>query len=376
MEASFRSAAETHRTGSSTMPTAAFLSREVFQEEQRRIFSRRWLCVGRESDLPNPGDFLQVRPVGRSILITRDENGNLHGLYNVCRHRGAQLCTEESGNLSRTIQCAYHGWTYTLDGRLLAAPQMKGCDGFELADHALHRVWVDTWEGFVFVNLHPAPEPLDVWLGPLVGRFSRFNLPALRRADRIEYDLAVNWKLLFQNYSECQHCPLVHPELSEISPFRSGANDLSEGPFLGGYMEIVEEAASMSLSGGAVGVPVGALPPEDHHRVYYYSIFPNLLLSLHPDYAMAHVIWPLAPDRSRVVCEWHFHPDSLADPRYDPSDAVSFWDTTNRQDWHVCELNQKGIESGGYRPGPYFPSESLLAAFDEEYRRHMEDESP
>jgi glycine betaine catabolism A len=371
METVFRSAAETFKAGSFTMSSEAFVSANVFEEEQRRIFSRRWVCIGRESDVERPGDFIHVRPAGKSILVTRDHNGALHGLYNVCRHRGAQLCSDESGRFSRTIQCQYHGWTYTLDGQLHGAPQMKGCEGFDPEDHSLGRVAVDVWEGFLFVNLGPDPEPLDEWLGPLVGRFSRFNLPTLRRFDRIEYDLPVNWKLLFQNYSECQHCPLVHPELSNISPYRSGANDLSQGPFLGGFMEIVEEAASMSMSGGAAGVPVGDLPPEDFHRVYYYSIFPNLLLSLHPDYAMAHTIWPLAPDRSRVVCEWHFHPGSIDNPDCNPSDAVAFWDTTNRQDWHVCELNQRGVASGNYRPGPYFPQESLLAAFDEEYRRHM-----
>jgi len=371
MEGIFRNSAETFKEGSYTLHAEAFLSQEVFREEQRRIFSRHWVCIGRESDLPDGGDFLHVRPGGKSILVTRDHEGGLHGLYNVCRHRGAQLCSEESGTFSRTIQCQYHGWTYTLDGRLLGAPQLKGCEGFDPADHGLGRVAVDVWEGFLFVNLHPEPEPLHEWLGPLVGRFARFNLPTLRRAERIEYDLPVNWKLLFQNYSECQHCPLIHPELSGISPYRSGSNDLSEGPFLGGYMEIVEDAESMSMSGHAVGVPVGNLPPEDFHRVYYYSVFPNLLLSLHPDYAMAHTIWPLAPDRSRVVCEWHFHPDSLEDPAYNPFDAVEFWDMTNRQDWYVCELNQRGIESGGYRPGPYFPHESLLVAFDEEYVRHM-----
>jgi glycine betaine catabolism A len=372
MEAVFRSASDIYRQGSTTMPAAAFTSDAVFQAERERVFSKLWVCVGREEDVADPGDFIHVQPAGRSILVTRDEEGRLNGLYNACRHRGARLCDEDSGSFSRTIQCMYHGWAYTLDGRLRAAPQMKGCEGFHLADHGLERVQLDTWEGFIFLNLAQDPEPLERWLGPLVGRFSRFNLPSLQRGDRVEYDLPVNWKLLFQNYSECQHCPLVHPELSEISPFRSGANDLSEGPFLGGYMEIVEEAQSMSLSGGAVGLPVGELPPEDHHRVYYYSIFPNLLLSLHPDYAMAHTVWPLAPNRSRVVCEWHFHPDSLADGDFNPGDAVAFWDTTNRQDWHVCELNQQGVESGGYVPGPYFPQEALLAAFDAEYRKHME----
>jgi Rieske 2Fe-2S family protein len=109
---------------------------------------------------------------------------------------------------------------------------------------------------------------------------------------------------------------------------------------------------------------------EDHHRVFYYSIFPNLLLSLHPDYVMVHQLWPQSPDRTLIECDWFFHPEAAAGtdaPGYNPDDAVAFWDMTNQQDWHVCELSQKGISSRAYRPGPYSPRESIPAAWDREY---------
>lgn len=253
---------------------------------------------------------------------------------------------------------------------------MDEVEEFDPAEHSLGRVAVGTWEGLVFVNLASDPQPLEDWLAPLVGRFSRFNIPRLRRARRLSYDVDANWKLLFQNYSECQHCPLIHPELSEKSPYTSGVNDLTEGPILGGYMEIGEGAASMSMSGGRVGAPLGDLPEADLGRVYYYSIFPNLLLSLHPDYVMTHRLRPEAPARTRIACDFHFHPDSLRQPGFDPSDALEFWDRTNRQDWSICERNQRGVGSEGYEPGPYFPRESLLAAWDREYRRQMKRGAP
>ncbi|HKG92964.1 MAG TPA: RHO alpha subunit C-terminal catalytic domain-containing protein, partial [Gemmatimonadaceae bacterium] len=200
---------------------------------------------------------------------------------------------------------------------------------------------------------------------PLVGKFARFNLPALVAARRIEYDVAANWKLVVQNYSECYHCAPVHPELVKLSPATSGENDLVSGPFLGGFMTIAQEGGSLTESGRACGAPVGELPAEDHRRVYYYSLFPNVLLSLHPDYVMCHTLWPQGPARTRIVCEWLFHPDTL-DPSsgFDPDDGVRFWDATNRQDWHVCELSQRGVSSRAYRPGPYSRRESLSVAFD------------
>ena len=198
------------------------------------------------------------------------------------------------------------------------------------------------------------------------------GIAALRPFTRIEYDVRANWKLIVQNYSECQHCPIIHPALIRLSPYDSGANDLIEGPFLGGYMTIEHEGGSMTASGRACGVPVADLPAEDHGRVYYYSAFPTLLLSLHPDYVMYHTLWPQAPDRTRIACEWLFHPESLTSAACDPADAVAFWDETNRQDWHICEESQLGVSSRRYTPGPYSPRESLLAAWDVEYRRQLD----
>jgi Rieske 2Fe-2S family protein len=156
----------------------------------------------------------------------------------------------------------------------------------------------------------------------------------------------------------------VHPALVKISPADSGANDLSSGPFLGGYMEV--KGGSMTLSGRTCSIPVGELPAEDLHRVYYYTIFPNMLLSLHPDYVMVHAVWPQSPERTLIECHWLFHPDASAHPGFDPDDGVAFWDRTNREDWHICEQSQLGVSSRAYTPGPYSPRESISAAFDRE----------
>lgn len=239
---------------------------------------------------------------------------------------------------------------------------------FDRSNYSLHNVALAFWEGFIFINLCANPEPFAKVFAPVLGKFSPWNIPSLRSAKRVEYDVAANWKLVFQNYSECYHCPLVHPSLAKLTPYDAGENDLHEGPFLGGFMPIAQ-AHSLTMSGSACGLPVGNLRPKEHQRVYYYSLFPNMLLSLHPDYVMYHTVWPLAPNRVRLTCDWLFHPDSFAEPNFNPNDAIEFWDMTNRQDWQVCELSQLGISSRKYQPGPYSPRESIPAAFDREYLR-------
>ncbi len=322
---------------------------------------------GRSDEIPNPGDYVLRQLGDAGVLILRDKAGRVRGFHNTCRHRGTRLCEAASGNVGERIVCPYHSWTYALDGRLIGAPSTADIEGFEKADYPLHAVHVAVWEGFVFMNLATDPEPFAEAFAPLMEKFSRFNLPALLTARRVEYDVQANWKLLFQNYSECYHCSPVHPALVKLSPATSGENDLIDGPFLGGFMTINESVGSMTMSGRACGVPVStALDADDHRRVYYYSIFPNMLLSLHPDYVMFHTLWPVGPQRTMITCGWMFHEDTLRDPQFDPDDGVKFWDMTNRQDWHICEESQRGILSPAYRPGPYSPRESLSVAFDRE----------
>ena len=190
-----------------------------------------------------------------------------------------------------------------------------------------------------------------------------------------------NWKLIFENYSECYHCPGVHPTLAKLTPYDSAENDLCEGPFLGGFMPITK-GKSLTMSGNACALPVGDPPSQSYgaagikaenaERVFYYSIFPNMLLSMHPDYVMVHQLWPKSPERTLILCDWLFHPEAFDRADFHPDDAVEFWDMTNKQDWHVCELSQQGIASRAYQPGPYSPRESIPAAWDREYLRHME----
>jgi Rieske 2Fe-2S family protein len=352
-----------------TLHSHYYTSESIFREELERIFYQRWVCVGREEQIQNPGDYFVQNIGDESLIINRDRSGAVNAFYNVCRHRGARLCANESGHFRETIQCPYHAWTYSLDGRLIGAPNMTDTAGFNKRDHPLHNACIETWQGFLFVNLDPEPEPLSLAFAPLDGKFDRWDVAGLRIARRIHYDVQANWKLLTENYSECYHCPLVHPALAKLSPYDSGQNDLFSGPYLGGYMLINED--SLTMTGDTHRPPLGQVSGDDLHRVYYYSLFPNTLLSLHPDYVMFHTLWPQSPGRTLITCEWLFDPETMARPDFSADDAVEFWDMTNRQDWHICQEAQIGMKSRVYRPGPLSAEEILPAAFDQEVLRAL-----
>jgi Rieske 2Fe-2S family protein len=367
----FLKTTDAYKQGARTLPGRYYTTPEILSEEAERIFRRQWICVGRAEAIAGAGDYVVVEIAGESIIVLRDQTGERRAFYNVCRHRGTRLCEATHGRLSETIQCPYHAWTYALDGRLIGAPHMNEVAGFDKKEYPLHRVALAEWEGFLFVNLARDAEPLADAFAPLVDRFARYNLAKLRTVRRIDYEVRANWKLILQNYNECLHCPTIHPELSTKLPYTSGANDLIEGPFLGGYMEIKAPNESATLTGRACGLPLGDLPDADRRRAFYYALFPTMMLSLHPDYAVFYTVWPKAPMESRVVCEWLVHPDSPASPGYNIGDAEEFWDRTNRQDWHICEQSQLGVSSRMYQPGPYSPRESIPAAWDREYLRVM-----
>jgi len=351
-------------TGVKTLPARYYTVPAHFALELERIHFDMWLCAGRADALAAPGGYF-LRQVGNaSVIVLRGEDGQVRAFHNVCRHRGTLLCAQPEGALPGRIQCSYHAWTYRLDGTLLAAPHMDQVEGFREADYPLRPVAVDLWDGHVFINLSERPAPLADQLAALPEKFRPWGMADLRMVERRVYPLKTNWKLIFQNYSECLHCPLVHPLLQKQSHYLSGDNEPPQPTWLGGRMDLRDGVQTLSMDGTTNRACLPGLSADDRRRVYYYAILPNLLLNLHPDYMLTFTLWPLLPDRTDVVCEWHFHPEAMARPDFDPKGAIDFWDLTNRQDWELSELAQKGIGSRGYQPGPYSNREELLHALD------------
>jgi glycine betaine catabolism A len=351
--------------GARTLPARYYTDAALLKAELDGLFGTMWFYAGRSEEAGAAGQYFIRELNGYNIVVTRNGAGEIRAFHNVCRHRGTRLCTEPAGQFAGSIQCPYHAWTYDLDGRLIGAPHMSEVPHFRRADHPLLPVHASEWDGHVFLNLAPSPPAtLGGQLGPLAAKFRNWNMADLRRGHRIVYDVKANWKLIIQNYNECLHCPNLHPALNKLSHYLSGENEPLRATYMGGVMDLQPGVATLSMDGTC---PRGILPglsPAESRRVYYYCIFPNMMLSLHPDYMLTHTLWPIAPDRTINVCEWHFHPSELARSGFDPADCVEFWDMTNKQDWYVCELSQAGISSRAYVPGPYSNREDLLYAFD------------
>ena len=216
-------------------------------------------------------------------------------------------------------------------------------EDFNLDECGLVPVNLATWQGFIYLNLSNDAEPLLDLLDDMPGYFERYDLAGLRRAKQIEYDVKANWKAIIENYSECYHCPGVHPQLNKITPYNLGEWLPTRGTVDGSWMPVVGEHDTLTMDGQLHGREfIEGTTEDDHKKIYYFIAWPNMLISLHPDYLMTHRLVPLAPDRTYIACEWFFEPESMADPDFDPSDAIDFWDLTNRQDWEVCELQQAG----------------------------------
>ncbi len=351
-------------------------SDEIYQKELERIFYRRWLQACRAEQIANPGDYLTV-PVGEeSVIVSRNKSGDIKAHFNVCRHRGTRICVEAKGHFpNEIIQCPYHAWQYDLDGNLKGAPFMRDVPGFDKTDYGLHPVNVRQWGGFVFINLAENPVPFEDEMGALIGRFKAWNLPELRIAHHIPYRLKCNWKLILQNYQECYHCPGVHPLLADWTPFQSAVHDCMDGAVIGGYMTMTKEGGSMTMDGEAAAPPVCDVAGEDLQRVHYYSVYPNLLLSPHPDFVLYHQIRTVGVGEITNDCYFLLHPDVINDPekmeRF--KSAIEFWDMTNLQDWAVCEQMQLGTGSRRFERGRYAPQEDILYALDREVLKALAD---
>jgi Rieske 2Fe-2S family protein len=343
--------------GESTMlPAEAYTSPDVLAWERRHFLAASWVCLGRVEAVFPEGRTQVATTVGDvGVLLSVGGRGAVAAFANTCRHRGHELLPDGGTSVKRAVVCPYHAWSYDLSGALIAAPGFREVASFDPAAHGLVRLPAEVWHGWVFVNALGTAGPLAAHLGGLEDLVAPYAPERLVLGATHEYVVAANWKVITENYHECYHCPLIHPELCEVSPPTSGSNFDLPGVWVGGTMDLRDGADTMSLTGGSDGVPIEGVDPR---VVLYLGLLPNLLLSLHPDYVMTHRMTPLAPDRTQVECAWYF---TSAD--VDPAYAVDFWDTTNRQDWGACESVQRGLASPHFRPGPLAPNEDAVHEF-------------
>lgn len=350
--------------GSSRMlPPAAYTDEDVFAWETAHFFSG-WQCIGRSDDLAQPGMQRAERVGDTSVLLVRGEDRVLRAFANVCRHRGHELLPCGGMTEARAITCPYHSWSYRLDGELFSAAGYGGFGDFSMNDFPLRTLTVDEWHGWIFLDLSGSAGPLQDHLAGLEERIAPYAPEDLTVIARHEYVVEANWKVITENYQECYHCSSIHPELCQVSPPESGENWApSTGAWVGGWLELRPHAVTMSLDGHSDGAFIPGLSDVERRRVDYIGIFPNLLVSLHPDYVMTHRAVPLSPGRTWIECSWAFPRESTERPDFDPAYAVDFWDITNREDWAACESVQRGLSSGLAVAGPLSPAEDAIYQF-------------
>ena len=336
------------------LPAVAYTSTDVLAWEVEHLFEGSWVCVGR-SGVGEPGAQRAVVVGTASAVLVRGDDGTLRAFSNVCRHRGHELVAIGAAAERNVIRCPYHGWTYALDGSLQHA---AGGTVRDPESCALGALAVAEWLGWAFVNTSGAAGPFAPRVAGLDEILGQYEPARLVPIERREYDVRANWKVLHENYQECLHCPRIHPELCVVSPPDSGEN-IGPGPaWVGGWMDLRERAATMSMTGAQVGPVHPGLDEATRRKVAYFAVLPNLLVSAHPDYVLTHRLQPIAPDLTRVECEWLVEP-GVTHAR----DAVELWDVTNRQDWAACESVQRGLASGAYRPGPILEREDAVHHF-------------
>jgi Rieske 2Fe-2S family protein len=348
---------------SRTLPAAAYTSEEVFAWELRELFASTWVCVGRVDELLAPGQVRAVHVAAEGVLLARDSEGTVRAFSNVCRHRGHELAPIGDLLDARLIRCPYHSWSYRLDGTLRAAPTFIGTPGFDPSDHPLFELSIGTSGGWLWVDLSGEAPALEDHFGNLWEVTTPYETGRLRAAATHSYPVKANWKIVVENYNECYHCSTIHPELCQVTPPESGRDHQPTGMWLGGTMDLKPHAETMSLDGHSDGVPLRGVTGDLARSVLYLTVVPNLLLSLHPDYVMTHVLTPIGPDETLVECSWLFPPEAWERPGFDPAYAVDFWDITNHEDWQACEGVMRGMRNRGYRPGPLSNWEGTVYQF-------------
>jgi len=348
------------------LPAAWYRDPAHYEHELEAIWYRGWIAALREEEIPAPGDWRTIRLGTQSIVVLRDESLAIKAFHNVCRHRGSVLCTEEAGRFERArIVCPYHAWTYDLAGKLVATPRRMETPDFDPKDFPLHEVAVERWGGFLFVSLE-GKEAFEKPRG-----LENHRLADLRIGKRIVADVQANWKLVCENFSECFHCPPVHPELCRVvTAYReAGAWGLRGKEAIPEYKA---GAQTLTLDGTSRLPSFQSLDEKQKRTVYIPEMHPpNLFLNVHPDYVNSHMMFPTGPQSVRIVYDWLFEPRNLPLADDDLAHYVALWDITNRQDARNCEWQQGGVRSRAFDHGWYVPQEFDCHRFAEWVRQRL-----
>jgi glycine betaine catabolism A len=349
------------------LPQAAYIDAGWFAREERSIWARNWVCAGRLDDLA-AGTMRRVRVGAAAVILCRGADGGLSAFHNLCRHRGAELCADEVQPMGKLIMCPYHAWSYAADdGRLIAVGHAVPTEDFRKDEHGLIPVSVTTWAGFVFLNLDPAAAPVAPDLGR--GIFDNWPMDRLKTGHRLVKDYAFNWKVFWENYNECLHCPGIHPELCDLVPVYGkgvmAGNELPDWtPDQAPARNLKAGAVSWTMTGAACGPVFPGLTAAERDAGYVFAtLYPTMFVVAHVDYVRAVRLEPTGPETTRLTAEWYFALETLAQPGFDAGAVAAFAEIVLRQDAAAAEMNQRGLRSPAFKAARLMPQEFDIHRF-------------
>ena len=374
----------THRQAG--LPRDYYLDAAHHQRELQAIWYRNWVYVCRGDEIAAPRAYRVVTLGDQQIIVLRDEQGDLQAFHNTCRHRGSQLLAEASGTLrSDALTCPYHAWKYDLRGKLQRIPSRQRPADLNTACLSLYPVHVDQWRGFVFINLSAdTPTPLQASFDQ-PRALANWPLETLQVGHSLRKSLACNWKIFWENFNECLHCPGVHPELSKLVPlYRQFLMEVQDDPHWQTRLDqdpafkagLAADMETWSADGKLVAPAFAELSPEEQAAGHtYVASLPTGFIVAHADYVRMVSLLPLDATTTELQVQWLFAPEALANPGFDAAAAASFAEMVVMQDARVCEINQRGLRALPHAAGVLMPEEYEVHEFQQWVLQQLGDSS-
>jgi choline monooxygenase len=337
-----------------TLASRFYTDPSILEIEKARIFRRTWQLVGTldhacgevnglQRTIADRETFFTAEVAGEPIVVVRDKEGTLRAFSNVCRHRAGPIAL--GSGCKNVLRCAYHGWTYTLDGRLIGTPDVEGVEFFDRSRMGMVPLRLETWEQFIFVNFDRGAEPLSAYLGDIPEQARGFQFAGLQFAERRDYVINCNWKVYVDNYLEGYHIPIAHPGLMreiDYSQYRTDTFRYHSQQFAPIRAMKAEDSGDRAYA-----------PGSGTREALYFWIFPNLMLNIYPDNVSTNLIVPLSQDKTLTIFEWFFHDIASAKVRERMKKAIAFSDEVQQEDIGLCESVQRGLQSALYDRGRY-----------------------
>jgi len=337
-----------------TLASRFYTDPSILEIEKEKIFRRTWQLVGTlqqacgelnglKRTIADPETFFTADLAGEPIVVVRDKQGTLRAFSNVCRHRAGPIA--QGSGCKNVLRCGYHGWTYTLDGRLIGTPDVERVEFFDRSTMGMVPLRLETWEQFIFVNFDAQAEPLAAFLGEIPRQSRGFQFAGLQLAERREYVIDCNWKVYVDNYLEGYHIPIAHPGLMREIDYAQYRTDT----FRYYSQQFAPIRAMKSDDSSERFYPPGTGLQE----ALYFWVFPNLMVNIYPDNVSTNLIVPISQEKTLTIFEWFFHDAGSSKMQERVKKTVQFSDEVQQEDIGLCESVQRGLRSATYDRGRY-----------------------